>query len=94
MRDPVAVECQHEQPERAADVGVWVFGVLAERGLGVGSCRDEAVGVAALCCERTSVELLDRFVVLVLVRLWGYRELCVLGQQRDDRFHISALECV
>ncbi len=28
VRDAVAVECQHEQREGAADVGVWVFDVL------------------------------------------------------------------
>ena len=33
VRDAVAVECQHEQGERAADVGVWVLYVLGERRL-------------------------------------------------------------
>ena len=93
VRDAVAVECQHEQPERVADGGVWVFDVLAERGLGVGSRRNEAVGVVP-CREGIGVDLLDRVVALLLVRLRRHRQPRVVGQQRDDRFHISALECV
>ena len=38
-------------------------------------------------------QLLDRVVALVPVRLRRHRPPRVLGQQRDDRFHISALEC-
>jgi hypothetical protein len=72
VRDAVAFECQHEQRERAADVGVWVFDVLAERGLGVGPRRNEAVG-AVSCRERMGVKLLDRFTAPVLVRLCGPR---------------------
>ena len=44
--------------------------------------------------EGIGVDLLDRVVALVLVRLRRHRQPRVLGQQRDDRFHISALECV
>ncbi len=93
VRDVVAVECQHEQRERAADLGVRVLDVLGERGLGVGPRRDEAMGVVP-SRKRLGVEPLDRFVALVLVRLRGHRQPRVLGQQRDDRFHISALERV
>src|SRR3954468_14167715 len=79
VRDAVAFERQHQQRSRAADVGVLVFDVLAERGLGVGPRRNEALGVVS-SRERIGVKLLDRFTALVLVRLWGHRQPRVLGQ--------------
>src|SRR5881392_254745 len=79
VRDAVAFECQHQQRARAADVGVWVFDVLAERGLVVGPRRNETVGVVS-SRERIGVKLLDRFTALVLVRLRGHRQPRVLGQ--------------
>src|SRR3954465_9514825 len=91
MRSPSSVS--HEQRERAADVGVWVFGVVAERRLGVGSRRNEAAGGFPRR-ERGGDELLYRVAAPVPVRLWRHRPPCVLAEQRDDRFHISALEGV
>jgi hypothetical protein len=82
---------EHEQPDRVEETAARIADVHPERGLAVGSCRDDSVAPLSLRAD-CGEEAAGEFASGVLERERGHRQAHVFAEQCDDRFNVAVRE--
>ena len=88
-RDALSGDRHHEEPSCTMDVCVGIRSVVTERRRVVGSGRDHSDVLA----PDPAKELRDGARPPELERLGGHRHPCIVGEEGDDLFEVSPLEC-